>query len=134
MPRYIELIADDEVIEYHPPGLDGTIYCRRLTIDTRNDIQLRYQKTSHRGGRHVFVPEEKTPDVEKDLWDYMVVRWDGVMMRPGSAESAPCTRETKYRLPETIRIGILALADEGNISNLRNGESPGGSPVDPTRR
>lgn len=129
--RFIELLSEDEEIAYQPSGADGTIYVRRLTVDVRNEIQRRYQKTEHRNGRReVFVPEAALVDMEKDLWDYIVRRWEGVAAKYGSTADAPCTRDTKYHLPDRIRLEILALVDEANVSGLRNGAEP---PADPTR-
>jgi hypothetical protein len=132
MGRLIELLQDDEEIPYRHPGTEGVIYVRRLLPEIRNEIQRRYQKTEHRGGRReVFIPEYQTPEVEKDLWDWIVLRWEGVASRVGSNDAAPCTRETKYKLPDPVRIGILALADEANLSGMRNGAEPAADPTSP---
>jgi hypothetical protein len=99
-------------------------------MEIRNEVQRKYQKIDHRNGRReVFIPEAQLVEVEKDLWDYIIVSWDGVA-KYGSAEPLPCTREWKCRLPNDVRQGILALADAANLSGLRNGSEP---PADPTR-
>ena len=129
--RFIELLSEDEEIAYQPSGADGVVYVRRLTLDIRNEIHRRYQKIDTRHGRReTYIPDHHLVDMEKDLWDYIVIRWDGVAAKKGSLEPAPCTRDTKYHLPDRIRQEILALVDEANVSGLRNGAN---APVDPTR-
>jgi hypothetical protein len=128
--RFIEVITDDECIPYQHSTDHGVIQVRRLSMEARNEIQRRYQKVDHRHGRReVYVPEDKVLEMEKDLWDYIIVKWDGVA-RYGATETLPCTREWKGRLPNDVRQGILALADESNLSGMRADSEP---PADPTR-
>jgi hypothetical protein len=128
--RYIEVITDDELIPYQHSPDHGVISVRRLSEEVRSEIRQRYQKTDFRhGGRIVYIPEDKVLEVERDLWDYIIVRWEGVA-RYGSTETLPCTRDWKSRLPNDVRQGILALADAANLSGMRSGTEPA---EDPTR-
>lgn len=133
--KFIELLSEDERIPYRHTPDHPVIHVRRVTIELRNEIQRRHQKIEHRNGRRdAFIPESNQVEAEKDYWDYIVLDWEDGLIRKrvGSTESAPCTRDWKYKLPDPFRQGILALADETNISGLRQtvGEP---ADVDPTR-
>ena len=118
---FIQLINEQESFTYTHPGLDGSIEFRRLHPEVSDRILRTYRKVEHRHGtRQVFVPEERSIDLEKDYWDYIILSWSGVQ---DQGKSVACTRDTKFLLPRPIKDNILALADEANLSGLRTSKA-----------
>lgn len=117
--RFLRVIEEDERFTYTPESLpDVTITYRRLTADAISEIDRTYQKVDHRRGRQTYIPPDRQRDRAMDIWDYIVLDWNGVVGKDG-VSALPCTRENKYKLPGKTKGDILELADADDVSEMR---------------
>jgi hypothetical protein len=105
--------AADERLEYRPEGLDAIIYYRRLSREAMDEINRRHQKIDMRRGRTPYIPDDKRVEVNKDIWDHIILGWDGVVGVDG--QPVPCTRDIKYKLPGRTMTELLELADSEEL-------------------
>jgi len=126
MPK-IELISRDESFEIGDEECAFTL--RRLDPDViaesrRRHTSRRETEADGRGTddrRPVFGPRSPVIDVDerevdKDILDYIILGWRGVLGLDGA--EAPCTREAKWRLPGSVKTEILVAAQAVNRDGL----------------
>lgn len=130
MPR-IELISPDE--SFTLGDADSSFTLRRLGTETAREIRRRHTRRID-PDRPGDYPRDETDEaeVERDQLDYIIQDWKGIA-GPGGAD-APCTRDNKSRLPQTVKIQILTAAHAVNTSGdleaqLKNWPRPSGTPA-----
>ena len=111
MPK-IQLISRDEVIEIG----DGecAFVLRRLSPDVVREARRRHTRRLEAESSGQF-PREETDEaeVDKDILDYVIQDWRGVELTDGSP--APCTRDHKHALPNSVKAEILAAVGAVNL-------------------
>jgi len=123
MPK-IQLISRDEVFEIGDADCAFTL--RRLSPDVVREARRRHtQRVEHSAERiasesdamrHALgaVREETDEaEVDKDILDYVIQDWRGVELTDGSP--APCTRDHKHALPNSVKAEILAAVGAVNL-------------------
>lgn len=123
MPK-IQLISRDEVFEIGDADCAFTL--RRLSPDVVREARRRHTKRiEHSAERMASESDamrqalgalrEETDEIEvdKDILDYVIQDWRGVELTDGSP--APCTREHKHSLPNSVKAEILAAVGAVNL-------------------
>lgn len=129
----IELISRDECITLCGGDGDVVIGVRRLDPDLVAECRRRHTVT-HEAARPGEPPRTAVDEraVDQDIYDYLILWWRGVVGPDGA--DAPCTRETKWRLPASLKHQILALAHavdtQGTLElELKNSSALSGPPA-----
>ena len=129
MPK-IDLISRDEAFEIGDE--DCRFVLRRLDPNVIRESRQRHTRRLEAEGPGQPPREEiDEAEVDKDLLDYIVQDWKGVLGPDG--QEAPCTRENKYLLPPSVKAQILATTQvvnrQGNLTGtLKNLSAPSGAP------
>ena len=119
MPK-IELISRDESFEIGDEECAFTL--RRLDPDVIAESRRRHtiRREAEEGGpvssRRSPVVEVDEREVDRDILDYIILGWRGVLGLDGA--EAPCTREAKWRLPGSVKTEILVAAQAVNREGL----------------
>jgi hypothetical protein len=120
----IDLISRDESFEIGDAECSFTL--RRLDPDVVRESRHRHTRRLEPDGPGQRGREEVDEcEVDKDILDHVILGWRGVLGVDGA--EAPCTRETKWHLPGTIKGQILIAAQavnregvlEADLKNLR---------------
>jgi len=121
MPK-IELISRDESFEIGDEECAFTL--RRLDPDVIAESRRRHtMRRETEDGRPASVSGLRSPvvevderEVDRDILDYIILGWRGVLGLDGA--EAPCTREAKWRLPGSVKTEILVAAQAVNREGL----------------
>jgi|GEM_PF-3103071 len=128
----IELIKENEPAQ--PLEADGSVvWVRRIPVRVRRMVEKkrRAEMVIGQNGRPTAESAtEYAQQVNDDLLDYAIVRWEQI---PGDP---PCTREEKVDLPLDVQNGVFRLAESISIDHkaieayhAKNGSPPSGSPA-----
>ena len=114
MPK-VQLISGDERFTIGDTECWFTI--RRLDPGLVHESRRRHTRpTGSQGPRQLGLQECNEEEVDRDILDYIIQDWSGVLGLDGA--EVPCTRENKWRLPESIKIQILIAAKAINTDGL----------------
>jgi len=121
MPK-IQLISRDEVFEIGDADCAFTL--RRLSPDVVREARRRHTKRIEHSAERIeseamrhalgaLRDETDEAEVDKDILDYVIQDWRGVELTDGSP--APCTRDHKHGLPNSVKAEILAAVGAVNL-------------------
>jgi hypothetical protein len=120
MPKFLTLL-DQEQFAFTPRGFESVILTyRRLTPDALEEVTRKYRKSEVRDGRRVwYVRPEDEPARDLDLWDHVLVNWEGIVGRDG--QPLPCDRANKIRFSQQYPQTAAALLEEARSDVHVNG-------------
>jgi len=110
---YIEIVEDQETFEL---GIgDSKLNLRRFNAEVHKQIEKRHTKKEKNLRTGQWIRDTDDYLVNEDILDYIILGWEGIKS-PVTGEDVPCNKETKQKLPGSVKLRILDACDADSIT------------------